>query len=135
MLERRGGLDLDDETLGAEHGGEFRLQDLDGNLAVVPEILGEEHRRHAALAELAFDAVAVRQCSAQRGARALAHRITPILATSLMKILDGTEEEAAAGHRSPAGAKARRRAGGPVPDGRRGRWWRWQNVRPSETHG
>ena len=47
------------EPLGAEHGGELGLQHLDRDLAVVPEVLGEVDRRHAARAELALDAVAV----------------------------------------------------------------------------
>ena len=55
----RGGLDLLHEALGAEHGGELGLQDLEGDLAVVLEVLGEVDRRHAALAELALDAVAI----------------------------------------------------------------------------
>ena len=59
MLQRRGGLDLHHEPLGAEHGGEFGLEDLERDLAVVLQVLGEVHGRHAALAELALDAVAV----------------------------------------------------------------------------
>ena len=59
MLERRGGLDLLDEPLGAEHGGELGLQDLDRDLAVVLEVLGQVDRGHPALAELALDPVAV----------------------------------------------------------------------------
>ena len=43
------------------HGGELRAQHLDGDLAAVLEVLGEIDRRHAALAELPLDAVAVGQ--------------------------------------------------------------------------
>jgi len=39
MLQRRGGLDFLDEPVGAEHGGEFGLQDLDRDLAIVLEVL------------------------------------------------------------------------------------------------
>ena len=59
MLQRGGGLDLHHEPLGAEHGGELGLQDLERDLAVVLEVLGEVDGGHAALAELALDAVAV----------------------------------------------------------------------------
>ena len=59
MLQRRDGLDLAQEPLGADHGGELGLEDLDGDLAVVLEVLGEVDRGHAARAELALDAVAV----------------------------------------------------------------------------
>ena len=54
-----GGLDLDDEAFGAEDGGEFGFEDLDRDLAIVLQVLGEIDGRHAALAELAEDAVAV----------------------------------------------------------------------------
>ena len=59
MLQRGGGLDLLHEALGAEHGGELRLEDLDRHLAVVLEVLGQIHGGHAALAQLPLDAVAV----------------------------------------------------------------------------
>ena len=58
MAHRRRGLDLDHETLGAKHRGEFRLQDFDRDFAVVLFVEGEIHRRHAARAEFALDAVA-----------------------------------------------------------------------------
>ncbi len=61
MLEAGGGLDLLDEPVGAQHRREFRLQDLERDLAVVLEILGQEHRGHPTCAELALDAVAVGQ--------------------------------------------------------------------------
>ncbi len=59
MAERRGGLDLHHEPLGADDGGELRLQDLERHLAVVLQVLGEVHGGHATLAEFALDAVAV----------------------------------------------------------------------------
>ena len=55
----RGDLDLPQEPSGAERGGELGPQHLDRDLAVVLEVLGEIDGGHAALAELALDAVAV----------------------------------------------------------------------------
>ena len=49
------------EPLGAEHRGELGPQHLERDLAVVPEVVREVDGRHAAGAELALDAVAVRQ--------------------------------------------------------------------------
>ena len=59
VLEVGGELDLGQEPLGADHGGELGTQHLERDLAVVPQVLGEVHRRHAAGADLALDAVAV----------------------------------------------------------------------------
>ena len=61
MAQRRGGLDLLHEALGAEHGGELGLEDLDRDLAIVLEVFGQIHGGHAALPERALDAVAVGQ--------------------------------------------------------------------------
>ena len=47
------------EPLDAEDGAELGAEDLEGDLAVVLEVGGEEDRRHAAGAELALDAVAL----------------------------------------------------------------------------
>ena len=48
MLQAGDGLDLAQETLGTDHGGEFGAKDLDGDLAIVFQILGEavEWLRH-----------------------------------------------------------------------------------------
>ncbi len=67
MLKIRGRLDLLHEPLGAQDGGEFRTQDLDGDLAVVFEIFREVHGRHAAGAELALDGVAVGEGGGETG--------------------------------------------------------------------
>ncbi len=40
MLEIGGGGDLLHEPLGAEHGGEFGQEDLDGDVAVVLDVVG-----------------------------------------------------------------------------------------------
>ena len=50
-----------EEPLGAEDGGQLGLQHLDRDVAVVLEVVGEIHGRHAALAQLALDPVAVGQ--------------------------------------------------------------------------
>ncbi len=57
MLEAGGGADLHHEALDAEDGGEFALQDLEGDLAIVLLIVGEIHGGHAAGAEGALEAV------------------------------------------------------------------------------
>ncbi len=67
MLEIRGGLDLLHEPVGPEDGGQLGLQDLDGHLAVVPEIGGEVDGGHTAFAELTLDGVAVLKRGCQPG--------------------------------------------------------------------
>ena len=59
MLQCRGGRDFLNEPLGAEHGGELRLQHLERDLALVPEVLGQVDRGHSPLTQLALDSVAV----------------------------------------------------------------------------
>jgi hypothetical protein len=59
MLQRGGGGDLLYEPFGTEHRGEFGLEDLERHLAMVLEVFGQVHRRHAASPELALDEVAV----------------------------------------------------------------------------
>ena len=71
MLQVRRGLDLGEEPLGADDGGELRAQHLDRDLAIVLQVLGEIDGRHAAGAELALDAVAVGEA---RGEAFDAHR-------------------------------------------------------------
>ena len=58
MLERRGGLDLDDEPLGTEHRRELGLQHLERDVAVVLEVVRQVHGGHAAGAEFTLDGVA-----------------------------------------------------------------------------
>ena len=59
MLQVGDGLDLAEEPLGADDGREVGPEDLDGDLALVAEVAGEVDGGHAALAQLALDAVAV----------------------------------------------------------------------------
>ena len=61
MLEIGGELDLGEEPLGADHGGQLGAQQLERDLAVVLQVLGQVHRRHPAGADLALDPIAVRQ--------------------------------------------------------------------------
>src|SRR6185312_7169382 len=58
MLQACGGGDLLHKPLGPEDRRELGLQHLDRHVALVLEILGEEHRGHPAGPKLAFDAVA-----------------------------------------------------------------------------
>ncbi len=53
------GLDLAQEPLGAEGRRELGAQHLDGDGAVMLQVLGEVDRRHPAPTELALDRVAV----------------------------------------------------------------------------
>ena len=59
MLQRRGDLDLAEEPVAAEHGRQLGLEHLDGDLPAVLQVLGEEHDRHPAVAELPLDAVPI----------------------------------------------------------------------------
>ena len=58
MLQIRRGVDLGEEPLGADGGGEIGLEHLERHVAVVAEIPGQIDRGHAALTELALDAIA-----------------------------------------------------------------------------
>src|SRR4029079_13207771 len=69
MLQRRRRLDLDDESLGAQHGREFGLQGLDRDLALVLEVVREIDGRHAARTQLALDPVPVGECGAKADRR------------------------------------------------------------------
>ncbi len=59
VTELAGDADLAGEPFGAEHGGEFGAQDLDGDLAIVLAVVREVDGGHAALAKFALDPVAV----------------------------------------------------------------------------
>ena len=52
-------MDLAQEALGAERGGELGAEHLEGDLAVVLEVVGQVDRGHAAAPELALEHVAV----------------------------------------------------------------------------
>ena len=57
MLEVGGDLHFAEETLGAEGGGQVGPEDLDCDLAVVFEVLGQVDRGHPARAEFPLDPV------------------------------------------------------------------------------
>jgi hypothetical protein len=61
------------EPLSAKHRGEFRPQDLHGDLAFVLEVLGEVHGGHAAGPEFVLDGVTAGQRALQSLDRAI-HR-------------------------------------------------------------
>ena len=62
VAELRGDTDLVEESLGADRRGEVGSHHLQGDEAVVTEVAGEVHRRHAPLPELALDGVAAGEC-------------------------------------------------------------------------
>ncbi len=61
VLELSRGLDLGEESLGAERRREVRMQHLDRDVAIVLEVVREVDRGHPSRAELALDEVAIRQ--------------------------------------------------------------------------
>jgi hypothetical protein len=61
MLQPRGQPDLALEPLVPQRGGQLPVEHLEGDRAVVPEVLRQEHRGHAAAAELAVEGVAAAQ--------------------------------------------------------------------------
>ena len=63
MLEPRSEFNLALEAFGAERGGEFRAQDLQGHGAVMPQIVGQENSGHTTTAEFALDTVAISQAA------------------------------------------------------------------------
>ena len=67
VLEIGGELDFLEEALGANDGRQFRVDDLDRDLAAMADILGEVDGGHAARPEFAFDAVAIAQGGRERG--------------------------------------------------------------------
>ena len=61
MIESGGDGDLAQESLGANRGGQVGPHDFDRDRPRVAEVLREPHRGHAALSELAIDAVPARE--------------------------------------------------------------------------
>jgi hypothetical protein len=59
MMESRRRADLCQEAVATQSDGELRIEYLDGDVAVVPDVVRQIHRRHAALPQLALDAVAI----------------------------------------------------------------------------
>ena len=63
MLQAGAEADLAQETIGPHRMSQLGAEDFERHRAVVSEVVGEVHRGHAPAAELALDAVAVRQCA------------------------------------------------------------------------
>ena len=61
MGEPRRHLDLAQEALGADVRRDLGTEHLERNRAVVAKVVGEEHDRHPALAQLARDGVTARE--------------------------------------------------------------------------
>ena len=77
MLESRARADLAEKAIGAECGAEVGVEDLDGDVAVMPEVMGEEDGGHAAGADLAVDAIAVAEGVAQALKDVVRHERVP----------------------------------------------------------
>ena len=65
MLEVGRDLDLLEEPLRPEHGGQLRPEHFHGHFPPMFEVLGEVHRRHPPTADQALDGVPVRQRGGQ----------------------------------------------------------------------
>src|SRR5687767_1784099 len=89
MLEVGGDPDFAQETLAAENGRQLRLEDLQRNGAMMPEITGEIHCRHSAGADLALDLVSFGDRALQR---VLPLHLAPIVGERLR--YDGAREAA-----------------------------------------
>ena len=59
--------DLPFEAVAADLGGDLRPEHLDGHLAPVAEVVGQEDHGHAAFAELSFDGVAAGERGRETG--------------------------------------------------------------------
>jgi len=59
MLEPGGEVDLAEEPLAAEPGGDLGVEHLESDGAIVLEVLGQVDRGHATGTEIALDPVAV----------------------------------------------------------------------------
>ncbi len=75
VLQVCGDADLVQEPFGAQGGRELGTQDLERDLSPVSQVLGEKHRRHAAVAQLPLDPVARSEGGAQTVERQ-AHEVT-----------------------------------------------------------
>ncbi len=59
MLQVGRGLDLGQEPVGPDQRRQLRTEHLDCHLAIVPEVIGQVHGRHATVPQLPLDPVAV----------------------------------------------------------------------------
>ncbi len=114
MAELTGDADLAGEPFGAEHGGELGTEDLDGDRAIVFQVVGKVDSGHAAVAEFALEAVAAGQGS--REVRSDISQAMSVIGRLLLeRELDAQPELAASsieiGGRRPGGVV--KSAGGP----------------------
>jgi hypothetical protein len=65
MLQVSGDLDLLEEAIRPDDRGDLGPNDFDGYLALVLSVTRQVDRRHAPLAELALDFVAIGECRAE----------------------------------------------------------------------
>ncbi len=69
VREASGDLDLTDEPVRSQGGRELGPEDLDRDLAFVLQVLGQIHGGHAALTELALEAVSVGESVSEAGGK------------------------------------------------------------------
>src|SRR5262249_28121369 len=65
VLQFRGGLDFSEKSLDANELRELAVHDLDGDLAIVTDVVRQVDVRHPATADLALDDVSVGESSLQ----------------------------------------------------------------------
>ena len=82
VLEVGRRLDFAEEAISAECGGELGAKNLDGDLAIVLQVVGEIDSGHAAGPEFALDAVTVSEGAIQR-CNEVGHRRLSICATQM----------------------------------------------------
>ena len=69
VLEVGSRLDLGYETVGTDNRSQLRPQDLQRDLALVLEVIGQVDRRHAPFAQLTLDGVTAFESGVQGGRR------------------------------------------------------------------
>jgi hypothetical protein len=94
--EPRGDLDLAQEPLGTEDGGEFGPKDLDGDLPMMPQILCKLDRSHPAVSQFLLDAIAGSE-SRLRQARRTTPARQPLQVGMLSTGSPGLKESASSG--------------------------------------
>src|SRR5207253_3791390 len=76
VLEVRGDADFAQEPFSAERGSHFGMEDLDGDGAIVLDVVREKHGRHAAAAHLALDLVGATESMSDQPAD-VGHTVLP----------------------------------------------------------
>jgi len=106
MVQPGGDLDLAQEPVGAQRLRQLGPEHLYRHLAVVSQVLGQIHRRHAPLAQLPLEAVAVGQGAGQAIVR------------SVHTVEDADSGSPARDRRPGESARIERQLGGGVPSAR-----------------